>query len=419
MSQKDEEVDYSWYKDYRALLEYFKNQESADAFREPVRWKEWQLYEYPKLVKQPMDFSTIEKKFRNKDYKYPFEFAYDMRLVFRDCMTFNTEASALYQDAKTLSNDFESRYAQLSNNHFEWRNCYHLNVLKQSPLLLHINELTTQELSQLIQIIDMKCEKAISYNDKGEIVISVELLDVLTFKICDLFISDCIEHRTAKETMAIQAEKKSKSSNQTAASSSVLLSNNEVDIPESQHVSKDNEVLTSTNDVSTNGVTTNDITTNVIHTTTIATPSSKDITNTLQNNNEMSIETTSSILPLPDSSITKEDHSIVIKNDINDAMNINIMSDTIMSEMTRETDTSNSSTYISPTGDGHINATNANDANTTTNSNANDANTTTNSNINVTTTTNSDNTNVTTTNYININNSSGTINELENSPSFL
>ena len=36
---------------------------TLDPFREPVPWKEWGLEDYPLIIKQPMDLSTVSVRF--------------------------------------------------------------------------------------------------------------------------------------------------------------------------------------------------------------------------------------------------------------------------------------------------------------------------------------------------------------------
>ena len=33
---------------------------NCEPFREPVAWKELQLFDYPQIVERPMDFSTLK-----------------------------------------------------------------------------------------------------------------------------------------------------------------------------------------------------------------------------------------------------------------------------------------------------------------------------------------------------------------------
>lgn len=36
----------------------------AEPFREPVKWKEWGLLDYPKVVKNPMDLGSVQVRVR-------------------------------------------------------------------------------------------------------------------------------------------------------------------------------------------------------------------------------------------------------------------------------------------------------------------------------------------------------------------
>ena len=76
-----------------------EHDEIAD-FWEPVQWQELGLFDYPEIVKNPMDLTTIkvrsfvpslhlQNKFDNKQYTDVFDFAYDMRLMWRNCLTYN------------------------------------------------------------------------------------------------------------------------------------------------------------------------------------------------------------------------------------------------------------------------------------------------------------------------------------------
>jgi Bromodomain len=40
----------------------------AVPFREPVDWKSLGLYDYPQIIKHPMDLGTVKKKLKAKSY---------------------------------------------------------------------------------------------------------------------------------------------------------------------------------------------------------------------------------------------------------------------------------------------------------------------------------------------------------------
>ena len=67
------------------------------------------LLDYPKIVKKPMDLSTVEKNFKQKKYQQIADFAGDMRLIWSNCMLYNVEGSEYYVLAEKLSRSFEKK----------------------------------------------------------------------------------------------------------------------------------------------------------------------------------------------------------------------------------------------------------------------------------------------------------------------
>jgi hypothetical protein len=62
-------------------------------FREPVDWKGMNLWDYPEIVKDPMDLGTIKKKIENDEYEAVEDIANDIRLVWSNCMLYNRDGS--------------------------------------------------------------------------------------------------------------------------------------------------------------------------------------------------------------------------------------------------------------------------------------------------------------------------------------
>jgi len=82
-------------------------------FREPVDWKGLQLHDYPKIIKRPMDLGSIKNNLENQDYGDVAECADDVRLVWRNCMTYNADGSDFYRLGEQLSVRFEERCLKL------------------------------------------------------------------------------------------------------------------------------------------------------------------------------------------------------------------------------------------------------------------------------------------------------------------
>jgi len=92
-------------------------------FLEPVDHIKLGIPEYPRIIKHPMDFGTIRSKVENNEYDTIESFAEDMRLVFRNAITFNAAKDNIVNiNAREVSSKFEDRYriiiAQLEGNSF-------------------------------------------------------------------------------------------------------------------------------------------------------------------------------------------------------------------------------------------------------------------------------------------------------------
>ncbi|KAH8054837.1 RNA polymerase II transcription regulator recruiting protein [Aureococcus anophagefferens] len=82
----------------------------AKWFLEPVDPEGMGIDEYPTIVAAPMDFGTVKAKLDAGDYTVH-TFAADVRLVFRNAMTFNVEGDDVHEAALWLDVKFEKRYA--------------------------------------------------------------------------------------------------------------------------------------------------------------------------------------------------------------------------------------------------------------------------------------------------------------------
>ena len=62
---------------------------NASLFHEPVDPVVWNVPDYPKIIKTPMDFGTVKQKLSNNEYLRIEQFLEDMNLVFDNCMKYN------------------------------------------------------------------------------------------------------------------------------------------------------------------------------------------------------------------------------------------------------------------------------------------------------------------------------------------
>ncbi|XP_061381382.1 bromodomain adjacent to zinc finger domain protein 2B isoform X9 [Danaus plexippus] len=82
--------------------------EHAWPFLVPVNTK--QFPQYRKVIKSPMDLSTIKRKLHESGYKCKEEFASDVRLIFSNCEVFNEDESPVGRAGHCMREFFERRW---------------------------------------------------------------------------------------------------------------------------------------------------------------------------------------------------------------------------------------------------------------------------------------------------------------------
>ena len=97
------------------LLKEMMKVPSAQWFAVPVDPIKMNIPDYPSIITDPMDFGTIRDKLDSNMFETPEEFAADMRLVFRNAMTYNSSRdNIVHIAARELSGKFEEKYRQYS-----------------------------------------------------------------------------------------------------------------------------------------------------------------------------------------------------------------------------------------------------------------------------------------------------------------
>ena len=79
------------------ILERMYNHDDGGWFRQPVT--ETIAPGYFDIIKNPMDFSTIMRKFNENQYSTPFQFCEDVWLVFNNTWKFNKKSHRVYKAA--------------------------------------------------------------------------------------------------------------------------------------------------------------------------------------------------------------------------------------------------------------------------------------------------------------------------------
>lgn len=71
------------------------------------------LLDYPAVIKEPMDLSTINRKLTINAYSSPQDFADDFHLMLQNCFVYNQEGSPVYEAGQELKAYFKERWAHL------------------------------------------------------------------------------------------------------------------------------------------------------------------------------------------------------------------------------------------------------------------------------------------------------------------
>ncbi|CAA0832698.1 Transcription factor GTE4 [Striga hermonthica] len=101
------------FKSCSALLERLMKHKHAWVFNTPVDAVGLGLHDYFEIIKNPMDLGTVKNRLTQSWYKSPVEFAEDVRLTFRNAMTYNPKEQDVHLMADLLSKLFEDKWAPI------------------------------------------------------------------------------------------------------------------------------------------------------------------------------------------------------------------------------------------------------------------------------------------------------------------
>ena len=108
-----------------SIRKHLKRMPESREFRKPVDAVRWNIPDYYQVVRQPMDFSTIERKLissnptkpdpnpENPRYSTADEFINDVRLVVKNCVTFNGAEHPITLMARGLEEVFDKQIKNL------------------------------------------------------------------------------------------------------------------------------------------------------------------------------------------------------------------------------------------------------------------------------------------------------------------
>ncbi|XP_016519725.1 bromodomain-containing protein 3-like isoform X2 [Poecilia formosa] len=108
-------------------LQYMQNVVVKTLWKHQFAWPFYQpvdaiklcLWDYHKVIKNPMDMGTIQKKMDKGEYSDPQSFATDVRLMFSNCYKYNPPDHEVVAMARKLQDVFEMRFAKIPDEGLE------------------------------------------------------------------------------------------------------------------------------------------------------------------------------------------------------------------------------------------------------------------------------------------------------------
>lgn len=173
----------------------------TEPFRDAVDWKGLGLYDYPQIVKKPMDLGQIKKKIEDDDYPTLHACADDVRLVWDNCKAYNADGSEFYNLAESMSKKFEDKFQKLLKelNISESGGANGADVIPEPTLedkklfAKRLYKITKEELGKVIIDLDNNCPAAITKNSaEDQLEINVDNITPAAFKKALAFVNSCI-----------------------------------------------------------------------------------------------------------------------------------------------------------------------------------------------------------------------------------
>mmetsp|Transcript_21923 Transcript_21923/g.62200 ORF Transcript_21923/g.62200 Transcript_21923/m.62200 type:complete len:213 (+) Transcript_21923:143-781(+) len=183
------------------LLQTFIQRVDAEPFRSPVDWKALGLYDYPQIIKRPMDLGTVKKKVAARKYITIQEAAEDVRQVWTNCMTYNADGSDFYMLAKSLNKKWDEKYMKyLSDYQVEGASgmvsggggSEKISLDEKRAFAKSLFKLSKEDLGKIIVEVDSKCPQALTKNvGEDECELNIDKVPPALFGELQAYVATC------------------------------------------------------------------------------------------------------------------------------------------------------------------------------------------------------------------------------------
>jgi len=192
----------------KKILHYLKTHKNAWPFLEPVDPVALNIPDYPEIIKNPMDLSSVEERLDNGEYASIDDFAEDLRLIWANAERYNGPQHQVTKMGKQLGVLFEKRFQTIKKKEKDANekttrgtpskqssvvpgtlkvktkmNIQDMSYEEKRQLCLMINNLDGRHLGKVVQIIYRGMPEVFKVTSQDtEIEINVESLDPATLR---------------------------------------------------------------------------------------------------------------------------------------------------------------------------------------------------------------------------------------------
>ena len=103
-------------RDCLRIVEDLLKNKVSEFFRVPVDWQAWKLWDYPEIIKNPMDLGTIREKLKDQVYITLSGFTADVQLVWDNARLYNPAGTVVHQAAIQAESVFLKKFSALQRD---------------------------------------------------------------------------------------------------------------------------------------------------------------------------------------------------------------------------------------------------------------------------------------------------------------
>uniref|UniRef100_A0A7S0GJY7 Bromo domain-containing protein n=1 Tax=Proboscia inermis TaxID=420281 RepID=A0A7S0GJY7_9STRA len=179
----------------KKVVQQIYSRADAEPFREAVDWNALGLFDYPILIKNPMDLGSVQNKLESSEYASINDAAKDVRQIWINCKTYNADGSEFYNLAEGFSKRFEEKFAKLLKDHNITGSSGESadgegsspaapepSIEEKKSFAKSLYKITKEQLGKVICILDEKCPAALTKNEaEDEVEINVDNISPSVF----------------------------------------------------------------------------------------------------------------------------------------------------------------------------------------------------------------------------------------------